>query len=207
LEALDQFEPLKPEAKPFRFPVQGTYASGDKRIVGGRVESGTATVGQKVMVLPENRELSIASVEKFLENPQILEIGESGGVTFGRSQMIPRGQVLADPDHPPKAFTEFPATVFWMSRKPLQADETLVFRCTTQEVNCTIAGIKRRLDSSSLDVIEENATTLDDTEVGEMVLRTEQPVVLEEHSFIPELGRFVLERSHDVVAGGIVTKL
>jgi sulfate adenylyltransferase subunit 1 (EFTu-like GTPase family) len=207
LEALDQFETLKPDAKPFRFPVQGIYASGDKQIVGGRVEAGSARAGQRVVALPENRELEIASLEKFLENPRTFEIGESGGFTFGRSQTPTRGQVLADPDHPPKAFTEFPATVFWMSRKPLQADETLVFRCTTQEVDCSIAAIMKRLNSSSLDVLEENATTLEDTEVGEMILRTEQPVVLEEHSSIPELGRFVLERGHDVVAGGIITTL
>ena len=94
-----------------------------------------------------------------------------------------------------------------MSRQPLQADETFVFRCTTQEADCRITAIRKRLDSSSLEMIEENAATLKDTEVGEMILRTDQPVVLEEHSFIPELGRFVLERGHDVVAGGIVTQL
>jgi translation elongation factor TU len=207
LEALDQFEPLQAELKPFRFPVQGVYSSGKKQITGGRVESGTASVGQRVVSLPANLELEVATLEKFLEDPPMLEIGESGGFTFRGAETVTRGQVLADPASPPRVFTEFPATVFWMSPKPLHADEALVFRCTTQEVSCHVAGISRRLNSSTLDVIEENAPTLEDTEVGEMIVQTEEPVVLEEHSYVPELGRFVLERGHDVVAGGIITAL
>lgn len=207
LEALDQFEPLQPESKPFRFPVQGIYEAGGKQIVVGRLESGTAMTDQRVVALPLGSNMEIASLEKFLEEPRILEIGESGGFTFREAVTVPRGQILADPKSPPGVFVRVPATVFWMSRKPLQTDETLVFRCTTQEVRCTVASITRRLNSSTLDVIEENASTLEDTEVGEVILETEEPVVLEEHTYIPELGRFVLERGHDVVAGGIITEL
>ena len=38
-----------------------------------------------------------------------------------------------------------------------------------------------------------------------MVIETESPVVLESFYDVQELGRFVLLRGHDVVAGGIVT--
>jgi bifunctional enzyme CysN/CysC len=207
IEALDQFEPLQPESKPFRFSVQGIYASGDKQIVGGRVDSGTASAGQSVVSLPANLELEVATLEKFLEEPRMLEMGESGGFTFLGAETVSRGQVLAAPTSPPGVFTEFPATVFWMSRKPLQGNEKLMLRCTTQEVPCTVGRISKRLNSSTLEVIEENASILENTEVAELVLITEKPVVFEEHAFIPELGRFVLERGHDVVAGGIITEL
>jgi len=38
-----------------------------------------------------------------------------------------------------------------------------------------------------------------------MVLETDEPVVVESFYDVAELGRFVLVRGHDVVAGGIVT--
>jgi translation elongation factor EF-1alpha len=87
----------------------------------------------------------------------------------------------------------------------LVAGETLTLRLGTQETPCRIETIGKRIDSSTLDVIEENARTLGETEVGEVLVRTERPVAFELFSDIPELGRFVLERGNDIVAGGIIT--
>ena len=41
-------------------------------------------------------------------------------------------------------------------------------------------------------------------DIIEVTLRTERPLVIESFHAVPELGRFVLVRGHDIVAGGIV---
>jgi len=206
LDALDRFQPMEAQLRPFRLPIQGTYPREGKQIAVGRVESGSVCAGDEIVVLPAGRRTTVATLEKFLVVPETLETGESGGLTV-LGQWPSRGDVLASGTEPLTVTTRVPATVFWMSRQPLSPGETLTFRCTTQEVPCRVAHIARRLDSSSLAVVEEHAQSIADTEVAELTLEMERPVVVEEHGFIPELGRFVLERGYDVIAGGIVTGL
>jgi translation elongation factor EF-1alpha len=52
--------------------------------------------------------------------------------------------------------------------------------------------------------MEEKAKVLNDTEAGEVIIRTAHPVVVESFYKTKELGRFVLVRGNDVVAGGII---
>jgi sulfate adenylyltransferase subunit 1 (EFTu-like GTPase family) len=78
-------------------------------------------------------------------------------------------------------------------------------RCTTQAIPATVRAIRRRIDSSTLAVIGENAPRLEEHEVGEIVLALTAPAVVETYAAFPELGRFVLERGADIVAAGIIT--
>jgi len=75
----------------------------------------------------------------------------------------------------------------------------------TQEVGCFIAKIGRRINSSTLDAVE-NSEILEETEVGEVTIKTEKPVAVENFSDAEELGRFVLIKNQDISGGGIVTE-
>ena len=75
LETIDAFEKEKPDIdKPFRFPVQDIYkftAHGDdRRIIAGRVQSGTVNAGDKVIFLPSGKKSTIASIEGFNIKPK-----------------------------------------------------------------------------------------------------------------------------------------
>lgn len=208
LEALDQCQPTIPAERPLRLPVQDIYhLSSGKSVVVGKIEAGTLLPGQELLLLPKRTRIKVATLEKFLEQPLALHTGESGGLTLTTEIPISRGHVLADPTHPPGLYSTIPANVFWMARSPLFVGEKLTFRCATQETPCRVKTISTRLDSSTLEVIEEDAQILEETEVGKLLIETTHPMVVEEHSFLPELGRFVLERGSNVVAGGIVTGL
>ena len=72
LDVLDSFEKAPSlEKKSFRMPVQAIYKfteEGDeRRIVSGRVESGSIAVGDKVIFLPSNKRSEIKSIEGFHE--------------------------------------------------------------------------------------------------------------------------------------------
>jgi translation elongation factor EF-1alpha len=93
-----------------------------------------------------------------------------------------------------------------MDRTPYKKGESLWFRCATQEVSCTIEKINRVINSSSFEVLAENANEIKNREVANIVIATEKPVVVENFNKIEELGRFVLGRE-DTCAGGIITEV
>lgn len=203
LEALDLFENKKAqENKPLRFPVQDVYKIDDKRILVGRVESGSVTVGDNVVFSPSGKTSKIKSVEKFLAKPTNATAGESVGITIDDPLFIERGEVVTK--ETPTVTNTINARVFWMDKQAFDANEKLTLKCATQEVGCRIERISKRINSSDLTVLEENASQLQDTEVGEVVIKTDEPIVVENFNAIEELGRFVLVRGNDVTAGGII---
>ncbi|MHC4294249.1 MAG: sulfate adenylyltransferase subunit 1 [Planctomycetota bacterium] len=207
LESLDDFAiPPKPADKPMRLPIQDVYKVGDKRMLLGRVESGTIHKEQSVVFLPSGTESKLKSIEKFMESPlQSASAGESIGLTLEDSLFVERGQVACLGDSRPQVTDKFKANLFWMNRQPMSVDEPLTIRCATQEISIKHCEIRRRIDSSSLEVIGENATELKNNEIGELTIETKSPIVLERFYDVPELGRFVVARGHDIVAGGIIT--
>ncbi len=60
------------------------------------------------------------------------------------------------------------------------------------------------MNSSSLEVIEETATELADTEVAKLTIVTEDYLCTDPFETIEETGRFVLMRDGDTVAGGVL---
>jgi bifunctional enzyme CysN/CysC len=206
LEALDALPKGAALAEgPFRLPVQDVYDTRGERIVVGRIESGRVAAGDRVMVLPGEGKATVTSVREFGRERQDAECGESIGLTIDGAEDIRRGQMLTAGGSAPITTREIHCTVCWLSGEPLQLDEPLIFRCNTQETPCRISRIARRMDSSSLAVCEENARHLEETEIGEVCIATEQPVLIESFAEIPALGRFVLERGSAIVAGGVYT--
>lgn len=207
LEALDTFESLKsPTELPLRYPIQDVYKFDDKRILAGRVEAGILTKGAKILFLPSNKESTITTIEDMDGELEKAEAGISTGITIEHPLFVERGEIACDPEKDkPTVTTRFKGKVFWMSKLPFNKAEKIVLKCATQEVECVVEKIEKKLDSSTLAVIEEDASELKEWEVGEMIFKTDASVVIEGFNETPELGRFVLVKGEDVCAGGIVT--
>ena len=205
LEALDTFKIRESrDNMPLRFPIQDVYKHDPKRILVGRIESGKLEVGEKVLFYPSGKTSTIKTVEMFRQEATKASAGMSIGITITEPLFIERGEVMIHPGDTPTIADTIDANVFWMSKKPLKKGERLHLRCATQEVDCTIKEIKKRLDSSNLSVIEENADHIENNEVGELTIVTDDPIVIEDFNRVEELGRFVLVKDLDVAAGGIV---
>jgi len=206
LAALDSFVvPTRASDKPMRMPIQDVYKVDDKRVLVGRVESGTLSVGQDLIFQPSGGESKVRTIEKFLAAPpQQAHAGESIGITIEDPLFIERGQVACETTSQPSVTDSIRANVFWMSKTRLQKDEKLRIKLATQEVGTEVTDIARRIDSASLEVIAENSDELKNNEIAELTLRTKEPLATESFYSVPELGRFVLVRGHDIVAGGII---
>ena len=101
----------------------------------------------------------------------------------------------------------FRANVFWMGKNPLVTGKKYMLKLTTEEVECTITSIKRRINSSTLETIEENSSSVLNTEVGELIISTKRPIAVDLFSTLPTSGRFVLVDMNRVSGGGIITEI
>ena len=207
LEALDGFVAKDEEKqKPLRLPVQDVYKIDDKRILVGRVESGTISTGDAIVFLPSGKSTRVKSVESFLKNTTTANRGECIGITTTDPLFVERGEIaIKQTEQKLVPTTTLNAVVFWMARKPVMCNQKILLRCATQEVSCVIEHIHKRIDSSNVTVIEENAVQLNETEVGEVTITTTAPIVVENRTEGEELGRFVLVADNDVAGGGLVS--
>jgi len=208
LEALDLFKlNVKIEKKSLRYPVQDVYHINDKNIVVGRIEAGSIKPGQKVTLLPSMNTIGIKSIEVFEKSKTKAQTGESIGLTLNGSLPVKRGDIIVEGESPPKLTEQFKGNIFWMSDEPLRINEAITLRCATQEVECIAEKIERRINSSTLELIEESAKELKLNEAGVVVFKVKKPIVAEKFSFIEELGRFVIEREYNLQGAGIITEL
>ncbi len=207
LESLDTLQNKQPpENKSMLFPVQDVYKVKDKRINAGRVESGTIEEGTEIKILPNGQTTKIKSIEKFLEKISKATAGECIGITTTDSVFLDRGDVLCPPGSEPKLTDSINANIFWMAKKEFKKDQKLTIRCATQETSCKIESINKRIDSSSLEVIAEDADSIGNLEVAEVIVKTKKPLAIKSFNDVQELGRFVLVHDENICAGGIITK-
>jgi sulfate adenylyltransferase large subunit len=206
LESLDTLQRvLSPSDRSLVLPIQDVYRIGDQRINVGRVEAGTIRQGVEIKVVPSGQVTRVNSIEKFLEQSDHAVAGECIGLTTADSVFLDRGDVLCLPGAEPILTNIITAKIFWMSKRGYAKDDKLIMRCATQETSCKIERIAKRINSSTLDIITEDAEKIDDLEVAEVTIKTKRPVAIRDFNDVQELGRFVLVRDEDTCAGGIIT--
>ncbi len=209
LEVLDSFEKAAPLDKlPFRMPVQDIYKfteEGDeRRIVAGRVESGSIKTGDEVVFLPSGKRNRIKSIEYF-NGPAKTQssAGESTGFTYQTEIYIRPGEILCRAaEKLPHVSNKFRANIFWMGKQPLVKGRTYKLKIATQQVPVIVSDIIQVLNAAQL---EESAKPhVDRHEVGEIIFEALKPVAFDIVSDIAQTGRFVLVDNYEISGGGIV---
>jgi len=207
LELLDTIPSTRETSLPARFCVQDVYHFGGQRMIAGRLETGTLGPGDSIHILPDGLDASVESVERF-ESPRTLaEAGECVALILPPDAPARRGQVYCDPLAPPQVVTTLTARLFWMREEPLAVGDDVTLKIATQESACRVRAIRHRIDSSSLDVLEEEAQHLGTTEVADLELEAASPMVAELVEQNPSLGRLVLELDGAVAGAGTIVAL
>jgi sulfate adenylyltransferase large subunit len=204
LEVLDGLEMREDHIrKPLRFAVQDIYNIDDKRIIAGIVESGKIKENDEITVFPKTTRTKIKNIEKYLENTTKAESGECIGLITNDKIFVERGDVITHDYDTPTKYKKFEGYIFWLDDESLREGDRLIFRCSTQETICTIERFKKVINSSTIEKTP-NQNILNNREVAEAVISTDDFVVIENFNNIKELGRFTLERLN-TCAGGIIT--
>lgn len=206
LEALETFSIQRnSQIKPLRLAVQDIY-NFSRRIIVGKVVSGTLRQNDEVKVLPSGEITHIQSLEEYLKNIKEAEEGKCVGITTADKVFCDRGYVFSDPRDTPVITRKFCANIFWMDKAPCKKGQSIIFRCSTQESICSIAAIHTVINSSSLELIGTDEDEINNREVARVTIHTDNPVILEDYTKTAELGRFVLV-TNNVCAGGIITEV
>ncbi|MDB6036592.1 MAG: adenylyl-sulfate kinase, partial [Verrucomicrobiales bacterium] len=208
LDVLDDFKVAQAEANlPLRMPIQDIYRFDERRILAGRVESGTLRVGDRLMFAPTNKVSTVKTIERWnAPSRDYASAGESIGITLTEQIFVERGAIAALETSPPYELTRFKARLFWLGRKPFKKGLLYKLKLGTQEVECEIDSIERVIDSSTLETIsrKEKEILVGRNEVAELTLKMRRPVAFDAHSEIVPTGRFVIVDGFEVAGGGII---
>jgi bifunctional enzyme CysN/CysC len=207
LEALDLLEPQGGDVDlPLRFCVQDVYRFDGRRIIAGRIETGTLRAGDQLVFSPANKSSVVAAIERWnaQESNGPAVAGDSIGITLSEQIFVERGYVASHENETPIEANRFHADLFWIVREPLRVGHPYDLRLATQDVKCQIVSIERVMDSSTLETKKDGREQLERNEIGRLTIQTRGPLVIDNHDRIPNLGRFVIIDDGQICGGGTV---
>lgn len=208
LETLDLFQvPETTENQPLRFAVQDVYRFDERRILAGRVESGTLRVGDQLVFCPGSRISSVKTIERWSAPARDNAIsGESIGITLTEQVFVERGAIATLPTAMPYELTRFRARIFWLGHAPFIKGRTYKLKLATQEVACEIDEIIQVTDAATLEAVSRTGRHdyIARHEVAELHLRVKKPIAFDAHDEVLPTGRFVLVDDFDIAGGGVV---
>jgi bifunctional enzyme CysN/CysC len=205
-QALDNFNvAVADENQPLRFPVQDVYKFDERRILAGRIESGTLKVGDTLLFSPSNTRATVASIESWPQTGVANQVsaGQSVGITLTDQIFVERGHVASHDDQAPFMTNQFRARIFWLGHKPLEQEKRYKIKLGTSEIMAELKTIEHVIDSDTLG--HSKTSRVERNHVAEVVFRTRGMVTVDDFNSNPKLGRFVILQDYDVAGGGIIS--
>lgn len=207
LEALEQFQiSAPPDDLPLRFVLQDIYRFDERRILAGRIETGSLQVGQEIVFWPDGKSSRVKSIEEWNapEPPTSALVGESVAITLEEQIFVERGDIGSAPNAGPAEGREIQASLFWLQNDPLPLNVPFTLKLGTQSVEARLVEITRVLDSSTLEPLAGNPGIIHKNEVADVRIRARKPIAFDRHDRISETGRFVIVTGKRIGGGGII---
>ncbi len=191
------------ETLPLRFPIQDIYKFDERRILVGRIESGSLKVGDELLFSPSNTLAKIASIESWPSgNPKTASAGESVGITLTDQIFVERGHIASHNERAPVLTNLFRARIFWLGRKPLELGKRYKIKIGTSEMMAEVKTIEHVIDADTLEQVPANR--VERSNVAEIILRVRGLAVVDDFNNNQRMGRFVILQDYDVAGGGII---
>ena len=208
LEALDSLVPLpSSDSLPLRFQLQDVYKFDERRILVGRIESGTLSVGDTLIFSPSGLEGVVASFESWPEAQRPSSMATSGscvGVTLAEQIFVERGMVGSHPDSLPRYSHVLRASLFWLAKTPMCQGKIYHMRIGPADYAVELGTVERVIDTNDLSSSSVTRHEVGYNMVAEVILRSRSLMALDDHQQHPLCGRFVLRDGHVIAGGGLV---
>lgn len=191
---------------PLRIPVQDVYRRGDRRVVVGRVESGTVAAGDAVRVGP-GRTVRIAAFEEWgRAAPRTrASAGESVAFVLAEESFVQRGSIITAAESAPVEASLLVVRLFWLAAQPLRAGTRLRLRIATGDCEAHVTAIERVFDLDS--ARDRPADVVCAGEIATVALRLPTPIAADRFAENAALGRGVVSSDGRVVAGFVVERV
>ena len=206
IETLDNIpQPNSPNELPTRLPIQDIYKFDERRIIAGRIESGTLKINDTLLFSPSNKRAAVASFETWntKEKKTKAMAGESVAIVLDEEIFIERGHVASLADNAPIETNVFRGKVFWVGEKPMNTGDRFKMKIGTAEHIVEIESIENIIDVSNLETSNSNLIKRND--VGEAIFRTKSTIALDSFKTNHRTGRFVLIDGYETMGGGVVS--
>lgn len=206
IEVLDAFEiDSPPITRSLRFPIQDVYRFEEKRILVGRIETGTLRVGDTLLFSPTNETATVESIEVWPEDDSRVSAhaGESIGITLDQRIFVERGHIASHENEPPMLSNVFRANIFWLSKKPLKVGNSYKIRMATFETKVTVQSIEKTVDTDDLKQYNDPKETPRNS-VAEITFRSQDLIPLDPYQDNTRMGRVVLYDDYDIAGGGLI---
>ncbi|MGW4894448.1 sulfate adenylyltransferase subunit 1 [Kitasatospora sp. NPDC004240] len=184
-----------PSAEPARFPVQyvirpQTDEHPDYRGYAGQLASGVLRVGDPVTVLPSGHTTTIAGIDALGRATDIAWAPQSVTVRLADDIDVSRGDLIAA-GPAPEPVKDIAATVCHLNERPLLPGAKVLLKHTTRTVRALVKEISYRIDIDSLEQ-RPGAEGLGVNDIGHVVLRTAEPLALDDYTDNRRTGSFLL---------------
>ncbi|HTV73564.1 MAG TPA: adenylyl-sulfate kinase [Candidatus Acidoferrales bacterium] len=203
LEALGTLERARArDDDALRFVVQDVYRRDGKRLIAGRVESGTLECGEHVTFWPLQTGARVVAIRQWPHDVERAAAGASIAAELDARVFVDRGAVGSRAVDAPELGHVVQTTVVWLGADPIRAGEPLRMRLGAREIPVTLQRIEETIDPDTLEPRE--AGELRSGDVGVVSLVARELIAADTTLAGSSIGRFVLVRGGTIVAGGRV---
>ena len=203
VEILDNYKPDSLNfSEDLRFPVQDIYKHKDQRVIVGRIETGKMKIGDKLLFLPSNEEVSLKSFVCWPKSDSDYKAGDCIGITLDEEIYVDKGNMVSLQCNPPNLMNTFEASIFWLSEVSLDIKRKYLMKINTGEYSVNVQKVKRIINTNDLGVKKSDIVKKND--VCELVLHSAQLVPMDDFKRNSKTGRFCILDEKEIVGGGII---
>ncbi|XP_011877469.1 PREDICTED: HBS1-like protein isoform X1 [Vollenhovia emeryi] len=209
---IDNFKcPERPLNKPFRFSVNDIFkGTGSGFCVSGHVETGMVSVGDKVLILPQNEIAVIKGLQSDEVSTTNAFAGDHVALTLAgiEQQNVGIGDIICNPQNPVPVTTCFQAhVVIFAIAKPITKGLPVVMHQQSLVQPAVVTKLIAQLNRSTGDVIKKKPRCLPKNSSAIIEVATQTPVCMELYKDTKQLGRVMLRLEGTTIAAGLITKI
>ncbi|MEU9558338.1 sulfate adenylyltransferase subunit 1 [Streptomyces fumanus] len=168
-----------PADAPARFPVQYVIRHGERRYYAGQVASGVLRVGDRVTVHPSGETSEIAGIDVLGTPAGAAHAPQSVSLRLTDQRDIARGDLITAGVDAPTLTQDVRAAVCHLADRPLTTGDRVLLRHGTRTVRAVVR------DLGGADRLAAN-------DLGRIVLRTAEPLPLDDYAVSRRTGAFLL---------------
>ena len=192
-----------------RFPVQlvarhNGHEANDFRGYMGRIEAGTVSKGDKLLVQPGGQTATVKDILTLDGSLAQASAGQSVTILLEEYLDISRGDMLSSIEKPASLLKTVSAEVCWLSEEPLDLRRKYWLKHTTKQVPARVTSIDSLLDINTQERHAGNELKLNG--IAHITLNVQQPLAADAYDDERATGSFILidEVSHQTVAAGMI---
>lgn len=184
---------------------QDGSSSDDFRGYQGRLEAGRLKTGDEVRILPNNKTARIAEIYQPNGKSDSAQAGDVLTLTLDSDIDVSRGDSIVSTNNPLVPQQNFQAALCWFDETPLNLRRKYLLKQGTKTTGVKISEIAYVWDVHTLSYVQ-SAQQLNLNDIGNVSLKTQQPLNATAYTENPATGAFILidEATNHTVAAGMI---